>query len=29
VAVAICHNRHGLAFAKPLAAAMGQAFDVA
>jgi CubicO group peptidase (beta-lactamase class C family) len=28
LAVAVCHNRHGLAFAKPLAAAMGQAFGV-
>ncbi len=28
LAVAICHNRHGLAYAKPLAAAMGQAFGV-
>lgn len=29
LAVAICHNRHGLAYAKPLATAMGQAFGVA
>jgi len=29
LAVAICHNRHGLAFAKPLAHAMGEAFGVA
>ena len=29
LAVAICHNRHGLAYAKPLAAAMEQAFGVA
>jgi CubicO group peptidase (beta-lactamase class C family) len=29
LAVAICHNRHGLAYAKPLAAAMGHAFGVA
>jgi CubicO group peptidase (beta-lactamase class C family) len=28
VAVAMCHNRHGLAYAKPLAAAMGQAFGI-
>jgi CubicO group peptidase (beta-lactamase class C family) len=28
LAVAICHNRQGLAYAKPLAAAMGQAFGV-
>jgi len=28
LAVAICHNRHGLAYAKPLATAMGQAFGV-
>ena len=29
LAVAVCHNRHGLAYAEPLADAMGQAFDVA
>ena len=29
LAVAICHNRHGLAFAKPLAVAMKNAFGVA
>jgi CubicO group peptidase (beta-lactamase class C family) len=29
VAVSICHNRHGLAYAKPLAAAMHKAFGVA
>ncbi len=29
LSVAICHNRHGLAFAKPLATAMGQAFGIA
>jgi CubicO group peptidase (beta-lactamase class C family) len=28
VAVSMCHNRHGLAYAKPLAAAMGQAFSI-
>jgi CubicO group peptidase (beta-lactamase class C family) len=28
LAVAICHNRHGLAFAKPLATAMERAFRV-
>ena len=29
LAVAVCHNRHGLAYADPLADAMGRAFDVA
>ncbi len=29
LAVSICHNRHGLAYAKPLAEAMGTAFGVA
>ena len=29
LAVAVCHNRHGLAYAEPLADAMGRAFDVA
>jgi CubicO group peptidase (beta-lactamase class C family) len=29
LAVAMCHNRHGLAYAKPLAEAIGQAFGVA
>ena len=29
LAVAVCHNRHGLAYAEPLATAMGEAFSVA
>jgi hypothetical protein len=29
VAVSMCHNRHGLAYAKPLAEAMGAAFGIA
>jgi CubicO group peptidase (beta-lactamase class C family) len=29
LAVAICHNRHGLAYAKPLAGAMSTAFGIA
>ena len=29
LAVAVCHNRHGLAYEKPLAAAMRRAFSVA
>jgi CubicO group peptidase (beta-lactamase class C family) len=28
VAVAMCHNRHGLAYARPLADAMGKAFGI-